>query len=388
MQNWLSPPEGTSQDAIRKGGKRHKMKLKLLLVVFFGIAFLTIGLIELEDGKQLADNETKMMKGELLPFEIDSQKPVEIQFGGFHAITNMSTLGEDFNLRRFIDFDVDYPFQIRLAGKRLSFSVDMKNGDNETIATISDNQWGVKNDNTIAHDRNYNSYALEVIDSHLVPAIQIVFTPENKLYVGGLFYLSNGVILVATNDTTMINPSPSEINSSLPRIFEYPSEQHLGEMVVKTTYQVSRVSAQVIIIGQILTGLGILFSTITGYIGIVGLRDYVEKNRKQTGKENTTSASQWRNRMRRVFNKASSRAFAENKERKRKPDEIGFKQEAVFYAEQFALDEKTDVVRKQGATKGAEFYNRFKQTRSHVEKGENEEDLQKIVRKWYSKLGK
>jgi hypothetical protein len=151
----------------------------------------------------------------------------------------------------------DYPFQIKLKGRKLLFSVDIKNADNETIATIVDNHWGVNNNKVIAHDRNYNSYALEVIDSHLLPVIQIHFTPENKLYVGGLFYVSNGIML-ATNDTTFFNPSSAEINSSLPRIFKYPSEQHLGEMVVNSTYRVARTSTQVIIVGVILTALGIL----------------------------------------------------------------------------------------------------------------------------------
>jgi hypothetical protein len=154
-------------------------------------------------------------------------------------------------------------------------------------------------------------------------------------------------------------------------------------MVVKSTFQVSRTSTQVIILAR-----AILFSTIIGYIGVVGLRDYVEINREQNGKEKDASLSQWRNRIRRVFNKASSRVFAENKERKKKPDEKEFKKEAISYTEQFALDEKEDVIRKQGAAKGAEFYARFKQARSYVEKGDNEEDLQKMLRKWHSKLGR
>jgi hypothetical protein len=114
----------------------------------------------------------------------------------------------------------------------------------------------------------------------------------------------------------------------------------------------------------------------------------LQKKQGQDGKESNMPLSQWRNRMRRVFNKASSRAFAENKERKKKPDEKRFKKEAISYTEQFALDEKEDIIRKQGAIKGAEFYNRFKQVRSHVGKGDNEEDLEKIIRKWYTNLGR
>ena len=359
----------------------------MLLVIFLGITCLAIGPIVWNDGNQLADMETRAMAGKLLPFEIDPQKPIEIQIGGFHVITDMNRLGEGFNLRQIIDVGSDYPFQIKLKDSRLLFSVDIKNANNETIATVLDNEWGVNYNKVIAHDRNYNSYALEVIDSHLVPVIQIYFTPENKLYAGGVFYLSNGIML-ATNDTTIFNPSPAEINGSLPRIFNYPSEQHLGEMVVKSTYQVTRASTQIVITGEILTGLGILLSTYTGYIGFVALGDHLQEKREQNGKESNTPLSEWRNRTKRVFRKASSRAFAENKIRKKKPDEKQFKKEAISYTEQFALDEKEDVIRKQGAAKGAEFHNRFKQVRSHVEKGENEKDIENIIQKWHDKLVK
>jgi len=234
---------------------RSKYEMKAI-VILLGVVSAAMGVYLIPYGFQLADMETRAMKGELLPFEIDPQKPIEIQIGGIHVITDMNGLSEGFNLRQIIDLGFDYPFQIKLKDRKLLFSVDIRNANNETIATIAENQWGVKNDNTIAHDRNYNSYALEVIDSHLLPVIQIIFNPENKLYVGGLFYVSNGIML-ATNDTTIFNPSPADINGSLPRIFNYPSEQHLGEMVVKSTYQVSRASSQVIIIGVILTALGV-----------------------------------------------------------------------------------------------------------------------------------
>lgn len=98
--------------------------------------------------------------------------------------------------------------------------------------------------------------------------------------------------------------------------------------------------------------------------------------------------SEWRNRTKRVFRKASSRAFTENKGRKKKPDEKQFKKEAISYTEQFALDEKEDVAKKQGVTKGVEFYNRFKQVRSQVEKGENEKDIENMIQKWHDKLVK
>jgi hypothetical protein len=77
---------------------KNKMKTKKLLVVFFGVLLLAIGPIMIAYGLSLADNETKAMKGELLPFEIDSQKLIEIQIGGIHVMTDMNSLREGFNL--------------------------------------------------------------------------------------------------------------------------------------------------------------------------------------------------------------------------------------------------------------------------------------------------
>lgn len=234
------------------------MKTISILALLFGVVFTIVGPLATSYSWQLADKESRAMIGQLLPFGIDSQKPIEIQCGGFHVNMTLDQLNEGFNLSRYVDIvGFDYPFHIALKDQRLLVSVDVKNTNGETVAKIADNQWSVNNNNVIAHDRNYNSYAFEVIDSDLVPVVQVVFKPQNKMYLGGLFYSPDWMVLLLPNDTSVINPSLTDLNESLPRLFKYPSEEHLGEMVEPMPYQVSRASTQVFNLGVVLTTVGI-----------------------------------------------------------------------------------------------------------------------------------
>jgi hypothetical protein len=233
------------------------MKTLAIVALSFGVLFTIIGPLAISYSWQLADKESRKMIGELLPFGIDSQQPVEIQCGGVHVIMNMSQLSNGFNLTQIIYMGFDYPFHITLEDQKFLVSVDIQNAKGETVAKIVDNQWSVNNDPVIAYDKNYNSYAFEVIDSNQIPIIQVIFSPENKMYLGGFFYVPNGTLLLLPNDTTIMNPLLSDANSSLPRIFKYPSEEHLGQMVKPILYQVPRTSVQVFNLGVVLTAVGI-----------------------------------------------------------------------------------------------------------------------------------
>jgi hypothetical protein len=314
------------------------------------------------------------MTGQLVPFEFDSQQPVEIQVVGIHVNMTLDKLSQGFNLSRYVYLGFDYPFQITFKDQKFSVSAVIRNADGEKIATITNNEWAVSSNNVIAYDRNYNAYAFEVMDSDLVPVIQVVFSPQNKMYLGGFFYIPNGTLLL-TDDNLITDPSYENISYARTHtIFNYPSDQHLGELVAKSTYQVARTSAQAIISGEIVTFLGILLSASTSSV------EYLRRERAYD------TSSGWKKRMKRVFQKALSRAYqAENTKRKGKPNKKQFTREVISYTEQFALNEKEDIVKKQGTTKAEEFYNRFKQVKSRVEKGKNEKDIKKIIQKWYDK---
>jgi len=251
----------------------------ITLAIIFGLVFITTGPILIAYGWKLADAEARAMTGKVLPFKIDPRRPIEIQVGGFHVITTLDHLSAGFNLSRYVNLGFNYPFQIRMQDRKFLVSVDIQDVKGETVAKIVDNQWAVNTNPVIAHDRNYNSYAFEVINSDLVPVIQVIFYPGNKMYLGGLIYGPNNTTLLMFNDTTIINPSPEDITQNRNPIFEYPSGQHLGEMVGKSQYKVPRVSTIVITIGGILTALGII---LTAYSTIITVSSgHFKKERKR-----------------------------------------------------------------------------------------------------------
>lgn len=253
----------------------------MAVIIVLGVAFITLGPIEWGIGGQMANEEERKMTGELLPFEIDTQQPIEIQCGGFHVILGLDELQRGFDLSNYFKFGTfDYPFRVTLKDQRFLISVDVENSKGQTVTSVVENEWSVNNDPVIAHDRNYNSYAFEVIDSNLVPVIQVVLKPGNYMYIGGFFYSPNGTVLL-TGDTMRINPTVMNANSSLPRIFKYPSSDYLGQMVVKSTYQVPRTSAQVILLGEVLTVSGIFLNSYTIYVGVAG---YVKEKRRRKRK--------------------------------------------------------------------------------------------------------
>lgn len=266
-----------------------------ILSLFFGVAFTIFGPLVISYSWQLAENESEAMIGKLLPFGIDSQKPIEIQCGGFHIGMTLNQLSEGFNLSRYVNLvGFDYPFHITLKDQRFLVSVDIMNTNGETIAKIVDNHWSVNNNPVIAYDRNYNSYAFEVIGSDLVPMIQVVFKPQNRMYLGGFFFSSNWTVLLLPNNTSVINPSLTDLNESLPRIFKYPSEEHLGEMVEPIPYQIPRVSTQIFNLGVVLTAVGIpliVYGTVKADYVQAKIRVY-RKLRKHRNRQRKTQEKQ------------------------------------------------------------------------------------------------
>jgi len=213
-------------------------------------------------GFSLRDLEIRAMKGELIPFEVDFQKPIEVYLGSSVMILSVSQLEQGIDLRQFISYmDYEYPVRIRFGDNRLLVSAEIKNSDGITIAKIVDNHWVVNEDNVIARDRNYNSYALEVIDSDLVPVLQVVLYPQNRIYIGGLIYFPQGRMLISPK-VIVINPSSDQISEYIECIFKYPSEEFLGQMVKTSSspilvYLGTSKSTWIMALGVILGALGL-----------------------------------------------------------------------------------------------------------------------------------
>ena len=218
-------------------------------------------------GSQLQDNWNKALRGELVPFQVNYTEPFTVQMGGIYVHTTIEQLNIGFDLQRYFNFNnMMYPFQISFKDAKLFVSAEIRDKNGDLVAKITNNQWSVNNNPVIADDRNYNSYAFEVIDSDLIPILQIVMTPQNTIFVGGVFYSINGTLLAMLNGTTIANPSKSTIENYNQTIFQYRSDDHLSELVPNSPFAFKPTPTiiapiWVIIIGVILLIIGTILTS-------------------------------------------------------------------------------------------------------------------------------
>lgn len=245
------------------------MEKLFVSMIIIGILLGVIGSILVAEGFRLRDIEIKTMIGEIIPFEIDLQEPFEVNFGNNYLSTTVTQLSEGINPRKIIGYaGYDYPVNMIFKDRKLLVSAEIKNREGETIAKIKDNHWVVHENKILARDRNYNAYAFEVIDSDLIPVLQVVLRDQNRIYIGGLFYFETGRVL-ATQNGVLINPSPDQISEDVEAIFRYPSDEHLGEMTtmwkLENPIETVRKSTWFILPGGIIAAFGGILAFFGGY---------------------------------------------------------------------------------------------------------------------------
>jgi len=240
----------------------------IIVVLIIGVALTVVGTLQISEGYQLSNIENSQMKGELVPFTVNISKPFDIQLGNNHFFLSYNQLTSGFNLRDYLNFGFNYPFQIRLQDGKILVTAQISNENGEMIATIANNMWGVNNNPVIAHDRNYNAYAFEVIASNSVPIIQIVFKENNRVYLGGFFYIPNGTMII-NSEGLFVNP-PNDLK--IMPIFKYPSETHLDQLIDNSVFSVNASSitfksGSKITSGAIILGIGAFLTAISSLVG-------------------------------------------------------------------------------------------------------------------------
>jgi len=199
-----------------------QLKRKPFLVIVVGAIFFACSLFLVPYGYDLTKSRTGMLAGEFTTPLIDYQKPFELHLGSNVFVYNISELNEGINLRNVIDLGFDYPFRIRFDNGTLLISAEVRNQAGDLVAQIVDNSWAVNSNSTIAHDKNYNEYAFEVINSNSTPVLQVSIRNFNEVHVGGLFYVPNGRLLIGSS-AIIFNPSNYDIKEELKPMFKYPS---------------------------------------------------------------------------------------------------------------------------------------------------------------------
>lgn len=103
--------------------------------------------------------------------------------------------------------------------------------------------------------------------------------------------------------------------------------------------------------------------------------------------------SEWERIIKIIFRKASSEAYMEYKKdieklHKPKPTRPDFKKKTMILASKYASSEEQRITKQHREVEGKEFLHCFKLVEGHLERGENEEDLEKIIQECYDRLNK
>jgi hypothetical protein len=218
------------------------MNLKLFIFVLIGVILISIGTYFFTT---YGPNLLALEKGDIIPFNIDTNKDFEVQMGGVHVATTIKELSIGLNMTHYFNINnIKYPFQISFNYGKLLVSAEIKDDEGNTAAKISNNKWVVNPNPIVTYDKNYNSYALEVITPNQIPILQVVMTPENKIFVGGVFNSNNTTMISMLNDTTIFGETGStKITNAIAKydqtIFRYPSGSHLGELTANSPYAFS-----------------------------------------------------------------------------------------------------------------------------------------------------
>ena len=245
-----------------KNGKynvKERVRLNKLLLCCLLIVLVIIGTIMvtyssfviIPDAKQQKNDAILTLNGELSPFSINPEKPFYLFIGTevpFHFTEEQLASGinlNDFITSSFLPNITSDDFQLNLMNGNLQVSASIRDSNGDLITQIVNNTWKTVDPNyqLIYWDRNYNSYAFEVVTSNYVPIIQVAMIGPNEIQFDGLLYTKDGFVRIApmSNGGASIEYYPEnmtfdEVNQNLniPLLFKYPAltnASNLGKMV-------------------------------------------------------------------------------------------------------------------------------------------------------------
>lgn len=259
-----------------------------LLLIVFGAILLVNGQNLVSEGEIKIEHAIAAEMGEIIPFTIDTSKNIEVFLGNVIISVPYSYLANfGINIADFVDFHIEYPIRVKFIDNKISIDATIKNANGQIIAKIVNNNWTISHDPLLARDRNYNAYAFEVIDSDLVPVLQIILVSPNRIDIRCCSYTSSGIRVLIDQKGIMINPTQKEIEKTIGQtIFHYPSATHLGKMVTPFFPSESPISeaSQRIEEGKNFQILGIILSSgaiVTGVADILKLISEKEKSKTE-----------------------------------------------------------------------------------------------------------
>jgi len=120
------------------------------------------------------------------------------------------------------------PISVWLEDGKLFVSAIIRNEKGDMIARIDANRFMVIKG--YGYDYNFDSSALEIVDSHRNLVFQLEIKGE-KAYLRGIFHDRKGQTFVLGNNAIQILPPHSKLETSFTPMFQYPSYKHPGERI-------------------------------------------------------------------------------------------------------------------------------------------------------------
>lgn len=223
--------------------KYFKLTVKITIILI-GILLAFFGNDMWTTASQEQQNALDPYSGQLTPYyKIDPTQPITVEFGG--AINNYTAqeLAQGINL-------ADHALVIQTQNGTMRFPISIifgldntiqitaqiydKNGN--LITNIVENNWQapkVESNEIKIKDKNYNSYAFEVLDTNGIPLLQVIMGAKNEIRIGYSLYNQGIPIYALLPIGFCMNADPSPTYLQMLRnatIFVYPSEDHLGEL--------------------------------------------------------------------------------------------------------------------------------------------------------------
>jgi hypothetical protein len=262
------------------------MSIRKILLVIIGAILSATGTYVGYIGWQERIDALNAVRGELIsPYPVNILERFNISIGTIGTSYSYAELKNGIDLTRLVNIQVgnqttSFPVKIDFIDNKLSVSAMIKNAKNETLTQIENNEWkSLSPDNMLIWDRNYNSYAFEVLDPNHIPALQVLMGQQNTVSLGFSLYAQGIPIFFTVTKGTYMYPSPEEIQEiKNATLFKYPSSKYPNELTNSTGYPSSDLLARstwVMVTGGILGALGLTA------IGVVGINDQKKRRRNK-----------------------------------------------------------------------------------------------------------
>jgi len=211
-------------------------------VIIIGVFLMFFGGVIWNNASVQRQNALDPIRGQINPqYKIDPSQPIFIFMGGAGSNFTAQELANGINVSRFVSFgDFTFPLQITFGQDgNIQVSTVIADEKGNILANVIDNEWKAPTSgSTQIWDKNYNSYAFEVLDSNKIPVLQIIIGEKNELLIGISLY-HQGIPYFGTIPTGFnffgdyyINGLTTSQLEDLRNatIFNYPSSDHLGEL--------------------------------------------------------------------------------------------------------------------------------------------------------------